>query len=163
MSRQAGTTPVLIKIAPDLTLSELDDIVGAARQHHVDGMIVGNTTVRRPPGLRDKPTASEAGGLSGRPLFPLATRMLAETYVRVEGAFPLIGVGGIDSGATALAKIRAGACLIQLYSALVFHGLRLVAAIKSDLANELRRGGHANLDELVGADAAAMTAERWPD
>jgi dihydroorotate dehydrogenase len=88
--------------------------------------------------------------------------MLAETYVRVEGAFPLIGVGGIDSGATALAKIRAGACLIQLYSALVFHGLRLVAGIKSDLSNELRRGGHAGIDELVGADAAAMTAETWP-
>jgi dihydroorotate dehydrogenase len=162
MSRQAGTTPLLIKIAPDLTLNELDDVVGAARQHHVDGMIVGNTTVRRPPGLRDKPTASEAGGLSGRPLFPLATRMLAETYVRVEGAFPLIGVGGIDSGATALAKIRAGASLIQLYSALVFHGLRLIANIKSDLSNELRRGGHASLDALVGADAAAMTAEKWP-
>jgi dihydroorotate dehydrogenase len=161
MSRQAGTTPVLIKIAPDLTLSELDDVVGAARQHRVDGMIVGNTTVRRPPGLRDR-AASEAGGLSGRPLFALATRMLAETYVRVEGAFPLIGVGGIDSGATALAKIRAGACLIQLYSGLVFHGLRLVAGIKSDLSNELRRGGHAGLDELVGADAAAMTAEKWP-
>jgi dihydroorotate dehydrogenase len=161
MSRQAGTTPVLIKVAPDLTLSELDDVVGAARQHRVDGMIVGNTTVRRPPGLRDH-AASEAGGLSGRPLFALATRMLAETYVRVEGAFPLIGVGGIDSGATALAKIRAGACLIQLYSALVFHGLRLVAGIKSELSNELRRGGHAGLDELVGADAAAMTAEKWP-
>jgi dihydroorotate dehydrogenase len=161
MSRQAGTTPVLIKIAPDLTLSELDDVVGAARQHRVDGMIVGNTTVRRPRGLRDH-AASEAGGLSGRPLFALATRMLAETYVRVEGAFPLVGVGGIDSGATASAKIRAGACLIQLYSALVFHGLRLVAGIKSDLSNELRRGGHAGLDELVGADAAAMTAEKWP-
>jgi dihydroorotate dehydrogenase len=162
MSRQAGTTPVLIKIAPDLTLSELDDMVGAARKHRVDGMIVGNTTVRRPPTLRDR-RASETGGLSGRPLFPLATRMLAETYVRVEGAFPLIGVGGIDSGATALAKIRAGASLLQLYSALVFHGLRLIASIKSDLSNELSRGGHASLDELVGADAAAMTAEKWPE
>jgi dihydroorotate dehydrogenase len=162
MSRQAGTTPVLIKIAPDLTLSELDDMVGAARKHRVDGMIVGNTTVRRPPTLRDR-RASETGGLSGRPLYLLATRMLAETYVRVEGAFPLIGVGGIDSGATALAKIRAGACLLQLYSALVFHGLRLVASIKSDLSNELSRGGHAGLDELVGADAAAVTAEKWPE
>jgi len=163
MSRQAGTTPVLIKIAPDLTLSELDDVVGAARRHRVDGMIIGNTTVKRPPTLRDLPRAREAGGLSGRPLFALATRMLAETYVRVEGAFPLIGVGGIDSGETALAKIRAGACLIQLYSALVFHGLRLVAAIKSDLSSELRRGAHADLDELVGTDAAAMTAEKWPE
>ena len=163
MSRQAGTTPVLIKIAPDLTLSELDDVVGAARQHRVDGMIIGNTTVKRPPTLRDLPRAREAGGLSGRPLFALATRMLAETYVRVEGAFPLIGVGGIDSGGTALAKIRAGASLIQLYSALVFHGLRLVAGIKSDLSSELRRGAHAGLDELVGTDAAAMTAEKWPE
>ena len=98
-------------------------MVGAARRHRVDGMIVGNTTVARPAWLRDQATAQEAGGLSGRPLFALATRMLAETYVRVEGAFPLVGVGGIDSGATALAKIRAGACLVQVYCALVFRGL----------------------------------------
>ena len=73
--------------------------------------------------MRDQATAKQAGGLSGRPLYPLSTRMLAETYVRVEGAFPLIGVGGIDSGAAALGKIRAGADLVQLYSALVFRGL----------------------------------------
>ena len=162
MSREAGTTPVLIKIAPDLTLNELDDIVGAARRHRVDGMIVGNTTVTRPQGLRDRVTAGEAGGLSGRPLFALATRMLAETYVRVEGAFPLVGVGGVDSGEAALAKIRAGASLIQLYTALVFHGLRLVTAIKSGLSDSLRRHGHAAIGELVGADAAAITAESWP-
>jgi dihydroorotate dehydrogenase len=162
MSREAGTTPLLIKIAPDLTLGELDDIVGAARRHHVDGMIIGNTTVVRPTALRDQATAREAGGLSGRPLFALATRMLAETYVRVEGAFPLIGVGGIDSGETAVAKIKAGAYLIELYSALVFHGLRLVATIKAELSDALRRGGHTSIDELVGTDAAAMTAERWP-
>ena len=162
MSREAGPTPVLIKIAPDLTLNELDDLVGAVRRHRVDGMIIGNTTLARPQGLRDPATAREAGGLSGRPLFALATRMLAETYVRVEGAFPLIGVGGIDSGEAALAKIRAGACLIQLYSALVFHGLRLVATIKSELSDTLRRHGSARLDELVGADAAAITAEKWP-
>jgi dihydroorotate dehydrogenase len=162
MSKEAGTTPVLIKIAPDLTLNELDDLVGGARKHRVDGMIIGNTTVARPGGLRDRARAKEAGGLSGRPLFALSTRMLAETYVRVESAFPLIGVGGIDSGEAALAKIRAGACLIQLYSALVFHGLRLVAAIKSDLSDALRRDGLSGIDALVGADAAAMTAEEWP-
>jgi dihydroorotate dehydrogenase len=88
--------------------------------------------------------------------------MLAETYVRVEGAFPLIGVGGIDSGETALAKIRAGACLIQLYSALVFQGVRLLPAIKSDLAAALRRTPSTTLDEIVGADAAAITAQKWP-
>jgi dihydroorotate dehydrogenase len=162
MSQQAGITPVLIKIAPDLTLSELDDVVGAARRHKVDGMVIGNTTVARPPSLRDQTTAKEAGGLSGRPLFALATRMLAETYVRVEDAFPLIGVGGIDSGATALAKLRAGASLVQLYSALIFRGLSLVQEIKTELVQAFEREGYTRLDELVGADAAAMTAEPWP-
>jgi dihydroorotate dehydrogenase len=162
ISRSAALTPVLIKIAPDLTLSELDDVVGIARRRGVDGMVVGNTTVARPAWLRDQKTAKEAGGLSGRPLFALSTRMLAETYVRAESAFPLIGVGGIDSGATALAKMRAGACLIQLYSALVFRGLALVAEIKRALAAALHEDGIKGLDDLVGADAAAMTAEAWP-
>jgi dihydroorotate dehydrogenase len=152
----------LIKIAPDLALGDLDDVVAAARSHRVDGMIVGNTTVARPQALRDRAAAREAGGLSGRPLFALATRMLAETYVRVEGAFPLVGVGGIDSGEAALAKIRAGACLIEVYSALVFHGLRLVATIKSELSDAVRREGRTSIDELVGTDAAAITAQRWP-
>jgi dihydroorotate dehydrogenase len=160
---RAGPTPVLIKIAPDLSLNELDDVVGIARRRRVDGIIVGNTTVLRPAWLKERTIAHEPGGLSGRPLFALATRMLAETYVRTEGAFPLIGVGGIDSGETALEKIRAGACLVQLYSSLVFRGLGLVGEIKRHLADELRRGGHANLDELVGTDAAAMTAELWPE
>jgi dihydroorotate dehydrogenase len=163
VSRQTGLTPVLVKIAPDLTLSELDDVVGAARRYRVDGMIIGNTTLARPSWLRDHATAAEAGGLSGRPLFALATRMLAETYVRVEGAFPLIGVGGIDSGETALAKIRAGASLIQVYSSLVFRGLGLVGEIKSTLVDALIRGQHAGITELVGMDAANITAERWPD
>jgi dihydroorotate dehydrogenase len=161
-SREAGATPVLLKIAPDLALPELDDVVAGARRHRVDGMIVGNTTIARAPDLRDRATAREAGGLSGRPLFALATRMLAETYVRVEGAFPLVGVGGIDSGAAALAKIRAGACLVQLYSALVFHGLALVAGIKSELSKAVRRDGQSGIDGLVGVDAAAITAEEWP-
>jgi dihydroorotate dehydrogenase len=162
VSREAAITPVLIKVAPDLTLAELDDIVGAARRHRVDGMIVGNTTVARPPTLRDRTLAAEPGGLSGAPLFTRATRMLAETYVRVEGAFDLIGVGGIDSGASALAKIRAGASLVELYSALVFNGVRLVGRIKSDLSSALRREGSAGIRELVGLDAAAITAEKWP-
>jgi dihydroorotate dehydrogenase len=162
MSRQAGLTPVLIKIAPDLTLSELDDVVGAARRHRVDGMMVGNTTIARPASLREQTTARETGGLSGRPLFALATRMLAECFVRVESAFPLIGVGGIDSGASALAKIRAGACLVQVYSSLVFRGLGLVGEIKTHLSDTLRRDQHHGLDDLVGVDAAALTAGPWP-
>jgi dihydroorotate dehydrogenase len=125
-------------------------------------MIVGNTTVTRPANLRETKKAKEAGGLSGRPLLPLATRMLAETYVRVEGVFPLIGAGGIDSGAAALDKIRAGASLIQLYSALVFRGLALVAEIKSALIAALQRDSLDSLSDLVGADAAAVTVEAWP-
>jgi dihydroorotate dehydrogenase len=136
--------------------------VGAARRRRVDGMIVGNTTVARPPGLQEKKIALEAGGLSGRPLFKLATRMLAETYVRVEGAFPLVGTGGIDSGGTALAKIRAGAALVQVYSSLVFRGLGLVAEIKRELAKALAGSRPTLLPDLVGMDAASMTAEPWP-
>ena len=158
---RAVKIPVLIKIAPDLSLADLDDLVGVARSRGVDGMIVGNTTLARPPILRDK-QAYEVGGLSGRPLFQLSTRMLAETYVRVEGRFPLIGVGGIDSGAAAFAKIKAGATLIQLYTGLVFRGLRLVSEIKTELIDFLRLGRHDALSDAVGVDAASMTAEPWP-
>jgi dihydroorotate dehydrogenase len=158
----AGPTPVLVKIAPDLSLADLDDVVGIARSRRVDGMIVGNTTVTRPARLRETAKAKEAGGLSGRPLQPLADRMLAETYVRVEDAFPLIGAGGIDSGTAALAKIRAGASLIQVYSGLVFRGLALVAEIKNTLAAALDRDRLDNFKDFIGADAAAVTAEAWP-
>src|SRR5215218_3265005 len=158
----AGDTPVLLKIAPDLSLAQLDDVVHVARSRRVDGMIVGNTTIARPSILRETNRAKEQGGLSGRPLFRLSTRMVAETYVRVEGAFPLIGVGGIDSGGAALTKIRAGASLIQLYSSLIYNGLGLVEEIKHDLASTLLRTGRDSLSEIVGADAATITAEDWP-
>ncbi len=154
--------PVLLKIAPDVTLGDLDDIVGVARQRAIDGMIVSNTTISRPPTLRDRRKAREAGGLSGAPLFPLATRMLAETYVRVEGAFPLIGVGGIDSGAAAAAKIRAGASLIQLYSGLVYRGVGLLADIKAGLLGAIAEAQEKSLAALVGTRADAITAEPWP-
>jgi dihydroorotate dehydrogenase len=159
---RAGPTPVLLKIAPDLTLPDLDDVVGVARKHCVDGMIIGNTTIARPGSLRERDRAAEAGGLSGRPLFKLSTRMLAETFVRAESAFPLIGVGGIDSGATAIAKIKAGAALVQLYSSLIYRGIGLVSEIKADLVTALRRGHRDSLASMVGSDAADMTAESWP-
>jgi dihydroorotate dehydrogenase len=161
-TRDTGPTPLLLKIAPDLSLDELDDIVDVARALRIDGMIVGNTTVARPPSLRESARAKEAGGLSGRPLFSLSTRILAESYVRVDNAFPLIGVGGIDSGAAALVKIRAGASLLQLYSALVFRGLGLVAEIKGALVDAVARERCDGLSGLVGIDAAAVTAEPWP-
>jgi len=159
---RSGPTPVLLKIAPDLTLAALDDVVGLARKHRVDGIIVGNTTVSRPASLRDRARAKEQGGLSGRPLFKLSTRMLAETFVRAEGAFPLIGAGGIDSGPTAIAKIKAGATLLQLYTGLVFRGVGLLSEIKTDLAAALKRGHRDSLAAMVGSDAAEITAESWP-
>jgi dihydroorotate dehydrogenase len=159
---RAGDSPVLLKIAPDLSLTELDDVVHIARSRRVDGMIVANTTLARPSTLREQTRAKEQGGLSGRPLLRLSTRMVAETYVRAEGAFPLIGVGGIDSGGAALTKIRAGASLIQLYSSLIYKGLGLVDDIKNDLASTLLRTGREQLSEIVGADAATITAEDWP-
>ena len=159
---RAGPTPVLVKIAPDLTLSELDDVVGIARKHRLDGMIISNTTVSRPSALRERDKAKEAGGLSGRPLFKLSTRMLAETFVRAEGAFPLIGAGGVDSGPTAIAKIKAGATLLQLYTGLVFRGIGVVAEIKADLLAALKRGHRNSLASMVGSDAADITAESWP-
>jgi dihydroorotate dehydrogenase len=160
--RRAGPAPILLKIAPDLTLSELDDVVGVARRRGVDGMIVGNTTIGRPQSLRDRDTAKEAGGLSGRPLFKLATRMLAETFVRAEGAFPLMGAGGIDSGATAIAKIKAGATLLQLYSGLTYRGIGLLPEIKAALVTAAKRGQRGSLASMIGSDSAAITAESWP-
>jgi dihydroorotate dehydrogenase len=159
---QFGPKPILLKVAPDLALADLDDAVSVARARGVDGMILGNTTIGRPAWLRD-PAAKETGGLSGRPLFPLATRMLAEAYLRVENAFPLVGVGGIDSGQAAVAKIRAGATVLQLYSGLVYRGLKLVSDIKSELLTELDRSGASGLPELVGVDAKSISGGPWPD
>lgn len=148
-------TPMLLKIAPDLTLPELDGMVAVARKRGIDGMIVSNTTIARPDSLRSA-ARNETGGLSGKPLFTASTKLLAETFLRVERQFPLIGVGGIDSAATAFAKIRAGADLVQFYSAMVFHGPGLVKTVKAGLATEARKAGLSKLAALVGRDAAAI-------
>ena len=148
-SEAFGHKPVLLKIAPDVPLEDLDGIVRVARARKIDGMIVSNTTIGRPSAIAAHRHGGEAGGLSGRPLFDLSTRMLAETFKRVEGQFPLVGVGGIDSAETALAKIEAGATLVQLYSALVFGGPGLVADIKRGLVARL--GASSTLAGLVGS------------
>lgn len=151
-------TPVLLKIAPDLTLAELDGIVAVARKRAIDGMIVSNTTVARPDSLRGA-SRKETGGLSGRPLFASSTRILAETYRRVEAQFPLVGVGGVDSASAAFAKIRAGASLVQFYSAMVFKGPALVSEVKTGLVREARRAGASRIADLVGRDAEALARE----
>lgn len=158
--RAAPGVPLLLKIAPDLALAHLDGVVQVARRRGVDGLIVSNTTISRPGGLRS-PCKGETGGLSGRPLFALSTRMLAETYVRVEGAFPLVGVGGIDSAQTAIAKIEAGASLIQLYSGLVYEGLGLAERIKQGLLARLARDT-IDMAGLTGRRAGEIVSQPFP-
>jgi dihydroorotate dehydrogenase len=143
--------PLLIKIAPDLAPADLEDIAAVALERALDGLIATNTTVARPAGLAGRHRA-ETGGLSGRPLFAPATRILAETYRLTGGRIPLIGVGGVASGAEAYAKIRAGASLVQLYTGLIYEGPALVPRIKAELARLLRRDGFASLGAAVGAD-----------
>jgi dihydroorotate dehydrogenase len=141
--------PLLLKIAPDLTEEERADLAAVALESGIDGLIVSNTTVARPPGLRGS-QAHEPGGLSGKPLFAPSTAVLADIYRRTRGKVPLIGVGGIANGADAYAKIRAGASLVQLYTALVYQGPDLVGRIKADLAARLRRDGFKSVAAAVG-------------
>jgi len=145
--------PLLLKIAPDLTPDETADIATAALAARIDGIVVANTTVARPEGLLEA-TAREAGGLSGRPLFTPSTALLADVYRLTAGRLPLIGVGGIASAADAYAKIRAGASLVQLYTALVFAGPALLGEIKTGLAALLLRDGFASVADAIGADHA---------
>ena len=140
--------PVFLKIAPDLDDGEIGDTVASAIDHGLDGLIVSNTTLSR-EGLRS-PLAGEAGGLSGAPLFDLATQALRVAAVAAGGRLVLIGAGGISSGAQAYAKIRAGASLVQLYSALVYKGPGLVDAIRRDLVLRLKADGFRTVAEAVG-------------
>jgi dihydroorotate dehydrogenase len=142
--------PILLKIAPDVTADDCRDIAAVALARSLDGLIVGNSTISRPPGLASA-RKSEAGGLSGRPLYGLASRVVAEMSRLTAGRIPIVGVGGIASGRDAYEMIRLGASLVQLYTALVFDGPTLVNRIKAELAAHLRRDGFKGLAEAVGA------------
>ncbi|MBO6635132.1 quinone-dependent dihydroorotate dehydrogenase [Parvibaculum sp.] len=144
-------TPVLLKIAPDLNEEELNDIAEVALAEGLDGLIVSNTTIAR-EGLVSGVHAGETGGLSGAPLFTMSTGVLREMYRLTGGRIPLVGVGGIMSGDDAYAKIRAGASLVQLYSALTYEGPALVSRIKQGIAARLAADGFAHLKDAVGAD-----------
>ena len=143
--------PLLVKVGPDLDAGEMRDVAEVALATGVDGLIVGNTTVARPPNLKSA-QAQEAGGLSGLPLMRPSTLCLAEMYRLTKGKIPLIGCGGVASGADAYAKIRAGASLVEIYSALVFEGPRLATHVKKELAACLRADGFASVAAAVGAD-----------
>ena len=143
--------PLLLKIAPDLGSPALDDIADVARGSGIEGLIVSNTTIAR-PALRSA-HGNESGGLSGQPLFAPSTEILRQMRRRLGNAVVLVGVGGVSSGADAYAKIRAGASLVQLYTALVYQGPGLITHIKRDLAALLARDGFASVVDAVGADA----------
>ena len=150
-AKQDRHVPILVKIAPDLSAEARQDIAALAIAHSIEGLIVTNTTVARPDTLKSRHRA-ETGGLSGAPLFEMATEVLSDMYRLTHGRVPLIGAGGVSSGADAYAKIRAGATLVQLYTALVYEGPALVLRLKQELADLLERDGFTTVAEAVGAD-----------
>jgi len=144
--------PLLLKIAPDIDPATADDIAAVSLASGIEGLIVSNTTIARPSSLKS-PDAQQSGGLSGAPLFAPSTALLRAMRQRIGARLVLIGVGGIASGADAYAKIRAGASLVQLYTALAYEGPGLVARLKAELLACLARDGHAGLSDAVGIDA----------
>ena len=145
-----GAIPLFLKIAPDLDPAAIDDIARAAIAHRIDALIVSNTTISRPDSLRSR-HAAESGGLSGAPLASLARTRLADVRRATGGQIPIISVGGIDSAAEAYARIRAGASLVQLYSALVYEGPGLARHINTGLAALLKSDGFASLADAIGS------------
>ncbi len=147
----APALPVLVKVAPDLTEEQQADIAAVVMEAKIQALIVSNTTLARPSTIPDE-IAREAGGLSGPPLFGPSTRLLAALYKLTEGKVPLIASGGVTNGQEAYKKIRAGASLVQVYTALVFEGPLVIQKMKRDLARYLRRDGYACVADAVGAD-----------
>ena len=143
--------PIIVKIAPDIAEADIPALCDRVIAHKVDGIAVSNTTTTR-PGVTGSATR-QAGGLSGRPLFKRSTGMLARIFVETKGQVPLIGIGGIDSGETALSKIEAGARLIQLYTGLIYEGWGLIPRIKQRLSEACQEAGAASIAELSGARA----------
>jgi dihydroorotate dehydrogenase len=151
MTGREDRPAMLVKIAPDLEYEELREIAFCCEGGAVDGIIVSNTTISRPPLMSRH--AKEAGGLSGAPLFSLSTRVLAKLYLLTGGKIPLVGVGGISDAETAWTKLTAGASLLQLYSALVFKGPGLIAEILDGLAAKLEASGASSFSAITGRDA----------
>ena len=143
--------PLLVKIAPDLSEGQLADIAKITLELSLDGVIATNTTIERPAGLMSG-HVSETGGLSGRPLLQPATKILSNLYRLTEGKLPLIGVGGVETADDAYAKIRAGASLVQLYSAMTYQGLGIFSGMARGLADRLRADGYENVSDAIGAD-----------
>lgn len=150
-NKQEKKPPIFVKIAPDQTEQQVEDIAAAVMESGVDAMIIGNTSLTR-PSIIPADIAKEAGGFSGPAMFAPTTQLLSNMYKLTQGKIPLIGNCGIFSGEDAYAKIRAGASLVQLYTALVYKGPALIPRIKRDLAALLRRDGFTSVAQAVGAD-----------
>ena len=160
LAKQKTKVPVLLKIAPDLTIAEMDGIAKCCSSGGVDGVIISNTTTSRP--VLNSQHATETGGLSGRPLRKLATQQLARFYLKTNGNIPLIGAGGIEDADSAFEKILAGASLLQIYSALVFKGPGLVHEILCGLRLRLNQKGFATLVQARGSDAERLAYQIGP-
>ena len=151
--------PLLVKVSPDMTADERRAMAASLLDMDIDGLIVSNTTLSRPESLKGE-ARDEEGGLSGAPLFDLSTETLGDFYRLTEGKLPLIGVGGISSGEDAYAKIRAGASLVQLYTAMVYEGPGLVRRIRQELTDCLTKDGFENVSEAVGAAHRQVAAHQ---
>ncbi|KAK4757544.1 hypothetical protein SAY87_018845 [Trapa incisa] len=149
---EEGPPPLLVKIAPDLSKEDLEDIAAVSLALRLDGLIISNTTISRPDVVKQNPVSAEGGGLSGKPLFNMSTNVLREMYTLTRGKIPLIGCGGISSGEDAYKKIRSGATLVQLYTGFAYGGPALIPKIKAELSQCLERDGFQNILEAVGAD-----------
>ncbi len=147
--------PVLVKIAPDLGPTALEAVIETCIGCGIEGLIISNTTISRPASLIS-PLAHEGGGLSGAPLFPVSTAMLARAHLLAQGRLCLIGVGGVFSGGDAFAKIQAGASLVQLYTGFAYHGPALIPRLKAELAAALRQAGFRSLQNAIGSDAERL-------
>lgn len=155
------STPLLVKIAPDLGDREIEDVAASVKVAGIDGVIATNTTLSR-TGLRDAGQGGEAGGLSGRPLFLRSTIVLGRLRQSLGQAITLIGVGGVDSGKAAFNKLAAGANLVEVYSGMIFEGQGIATAINRDLALRLDAGRHASIADIVGSDMARWAAMDLP-
>jgi dihydroorotate dehydrogenase len=153
--------PVFLKIAPDLDNLQMAEIAGVIAASTLDGLIVSNTTTGR-EGVETSPHASEAGGLSGRPLFERSTIVLARMRKLLGPALPIIGVGGIDDAATAIAKLEAGANLVQLYTGMIYRGPGVACEIRDGIVRELDRRKIAGVAELTGTRTSEWAARLLP-
>ncbi|MCF6198463.1 MAG: quinone-dependent dihydroorotate dehydrogenase [Hyphomicrobiaceae bacterium] len=151
--------PMAVKLAPDIDDEALPGIIERLQAHNVDAIVISNTTLSR-TGLGDQSAAQESGGLSGAPLFERSTKMLARTYELTKGEIPLIGVGGVTCGETALAKLQAGATLIELYTGLIYEGPSLITRIKRALIHHCEQNALGSISQTIGSKADEWAAKQ---